>query len=81
MGRKTITVPEPIYDDLDYVNRDDESFGDTIARLIVADEDAGSHAGTGEHSPNTLTVDHIEDIAALTAQQTAAEVENRLTRR
>ena len=81
MGRKTITVPEPVYDDLDDVSRDDESFGDTIARLTEADGDGESHAGTGEHSPNTLTVDHIEDIAAQTASQTAAELEDRLTRR
>ena len=30
MGRKTLTIPEEVYEDLDDVNREEESFGDTI---------------------------------------------------
>jgi len=78
MGRKTLTIPEEIYEDLDDVNREDESFGDTIARLVDAVEGGELGDGTGEHDPNTLTEDHIPDIAGATARETADILEERL---
>ncbi len=78
MGRKTLTIPEEIYEDLDDVKGDDESFGDTIDRLIEAADADEPGDGTGEHDPNTLTEDHIPDIAGATARETADILEERL---
>jgi len=78
MGRKTLTIPEEVYEDLDDVNHEEESFGDTIARLVDAVDGAESGDPTGEHDPNTLTEDHIPDIASATARETADILEERL---
>jgi len=78
MGRKTVTIPEEVYEDLDDVNDEDESFGDTISRAIDALEGAESGEGTGEHDPNTLREEHIPDIAGATARETADLLEERL---
>lgn len=78
MGRKTLTIPEAVYEDLDDVKGDDESFGDTIERLIEAANADESGDGDGEHDPNTLTEDHIPDIAGATAREAADLLEERL---
>jgi len=78
MGRKTLTIPGEVYEDLDDVNREEESFGDTIARLVDAVDGAESGDPTGEHDPNTLTEDHIPDIASATARETADILEERM---
>lgn len=78
MGRKTLTIPEEVYEDLDDVNREEESFGDTIARLVDAVEGGESGDDAGEHAANTLREEHIPDIASATARETADILEERL---
>jgi len=67
--RKTITLRESAYDALDDAKREDESFSDTVERLADGSE--------GEHTPNTVAVTNVDEIA----RRTADEVENRMTRR
>ena len=67
--RKTITIDADLYDDLATRKDATESWSDLLARL--ADEcDADA-----EHSVNTLTEAHIDDIAATTARRTLEELE------
>jgi hypothetical protein len=79
--RKTITVDREVYERLEPLKKDDESwneFGDRVADLLEADGQED-----GEHSPNTaepLTVDHIDDIVAKVERRVGREIENRLTR-
>lgn len=79
--RKTLTIPKSVYDDLDDVNLEDESFGDTIARLVEAVDGAGE----GEHSPNTPSLEEIREVireeTAELPRETASEVEGRLAHR
>jgi len=73
MARKTVTISEAAYEQLAAAKRDEESFTDIVLRLTSEEPPDG-----GEHRPNTLTEEHIEDIATLTASRTAAELERRL---
>jgi predicted CopG family antitoxin len=73
MSRKTISIDEDVYDDLEELKRDDDSWTDLLRRL--------STGQGGEHDLNTLTEEHIDDIATETARRTARELENRLNRR
>jgi hypothetical protein len=108
MSRKTITVDEDVYERLDDVKDDDESWTELLLRLYEAAylEDEGEHTVnatfTGDGSTDVsalelvqdlhddvstlqddlgdvLTEDHIADIANQTSNQTATEVETRLT--
>lgn len=77
MSRKTISLNESVYNDLNDAKGEDESFSDTVERLLST---ADSPDGTGEQKMNTLTIDHIDDIANRTARKTADELENRQRR-
>lgn len=78
MSRKTITVDESVYDRVDEVKRDEESWSDCLLRLVNTLE--SGDCDQSEHT-DVLTESHIDDIVARTARQTATEVENRLTGR
>lgn len=68
--RKTITVEEAAFEASDADRRDDESWTDYLHRVAGdGDED--------EHTPNTVAVENVDEVA----RATAAEVENRMTRR
>lgn len=73
--RKTISVSEDCYWDLEARKQDDDSWTDVLERLL---DDAETGGGEDERNVNALTEDHIADIAAETARKTADEVENRL---
>jgi len=63
-----------------------DGVGDAIAEQLrdagyeTVDAVEGGEPGdaTGEHDPNTLTEDHIPDIAGATARETADILEERL---
>ncbi len=65
--RKTITIDADVHADLKALKRDSESWSDLLARL--------SDGRDGEHSPNTLTEAHIDDIANAVARRTLEELE------
>lgn len=73
MSRKTISIDEQVHENLQEMKRDNDSWSDLLRRL--------SDGQGGEHDLNTLTEEHIDDIATETARQTARELENRLNRR
>jgi hypothetical protein len=68
--RKTITIDADVHADLEELKRDGESWSDLLTRL--ADDTGGAR---GEHSPNTLTEAHIDDIANAAARRTLEELE------
>lgn len=63
MARKTVSLSESAYNELNDEKQDGESFSDTVKRLA------------NEPEPMPLTADDI----SLIATQTAEEVENRMT--
>jgi predicted CopG family antitoxin len=73
MSRKTITISKNAYDRLAPLKDEDESWTDIIHGLV--DEVEGRD--DGEHSPNTVAVTNVDEIA----RATATEVENRMARR
>jgi len=72
-GRTTITADNDAVDAVAAHKRDEDSWTDVLFRAAEALE---AVEGDGEHGLNTLTEDHIDDIAARTAERTADEVEN-----
>lgn len=77
-GRTTLTADDDAVDAVAAHKRDEDSWTDVLFRAAEALE---AVEGDGELNPNTLTEEHIDDIAARTAERTADEVENRLTTR
>ena len=65
--RKTLTVSAEAFEAADADRREGESWTDYLLR--VARED--------EHTPNTVAVENVDEIARMTA----GEVENRMTQR
>jgi len=66
--RKTITVDADAFKTADADRREDESWTDYLRR-VAGDDD--------EHTPNTVAVENVDEIA----RAAATEVEDRLTRR
>jgi hypothetical protein len=71
--RKTITVTEAAYEAADTARRDGESWSEFLERAAADDVDDGAT----EHTPNTVAVTNVDEIA----RRTAEAVENRMTRR
>jgi len=74
MSRKTVTFPKDVFDRLDDLKHDDESwpeFGERVADVLEAQD------GDVNTETNTVVVDNVEEIA----RASAGEVENRMTRR
>ena len=65
--RKTITIDAELHADLEALKRDGESWTALLARL--------SEQHDAEHTLNTLTEAHIDDIANATARRTLEELE------
>lgn len=73
MTRKTISLDKETYDRLAELKQDNESwteFGDRVAGEIDGRD--------GEHEVNTLTEDHIDDIAGETARRVVQDLETAL---
>jgi len=75
MGRTTITAGDEGYEAIAAHKGEDESWTELLKRAADALE---ADDGGGELAPNTLTEEHIEDIAARTSRRTADELEDRL---
>jgi predicted CopG family antitoxin len=73
MARTAATISEAAYEALADAKRENESFTDAVLRLT----DEKPPDGGGELGMNTLTEDHIADIADETAWRTAEELEHR----
>lgn len=77
MNRKTITIDEDAFERLDDLRDDDESwteFADRAADVLEAE----SEGRDGEHTPNTLTEEHIDDIVSRTSSQVVRDLETAL---
>ena len=77
MSRKTITIDEATFERLDGLRREEESWTELAERAADVLE-AETDGLDGEHTPNTLTEDHINDIASETASRVVRDLETAL---
>lgn len=73
--RKTLTVARSPFERCAELKREGESWSEFLHRAADALE---TDTGRTEHESNTLTEDHIDDIATAAARRTAEELEAKL---
>ncbi|MFB6189347.1 MAG: antitoxin VapB family protein [Halapricum sp.] len=77
--RKHLSILADVYERLEAHKHEDESWSDLVERAADALEEDGNEDDV--NGLETLTEEHIDDIAARTARKTADEVQDRLTGR
>jgi len=81
MGRKTITVSEDVFDRLEDLKDDGESWTDLGERAADALEGQDGDVNAAPNADQPLTEEHIDDIAAEVERRFERTLENSLTTR